>query len=117
MERKKMNRRRGPKWTLEANSVERSIRRGKDFVEIHIEELVLHGFPPGDRYRIADALQQELTHLLEARTLPACPQDIVAVNQINAGTIRLNSGANARVIGGKAAHALHQGISRLGEGR
>ena len=29
-------------------------------VELHIEELVLHGFPPRDRARIGDAVQAEL---------------------------------------------------------
>ena len=32
-------------------------------LNLHIEELVLHGFAPGDRYRIGEAVQQELTRL------------------------------------------------------
>jgi len=30
-------------------------------IQFHIEELVLHGFSPGDRHRIADALERQLT--------------------------------------------------------
>lgn len=33
-------------------------------VELHIEQLVLHGFAPSDRYRIGAAIQQELARLL-----------------------------------------------------
>jgi hypothetical protein len=35
-------------------------------IELEIEELVLHGFAPGDRHRIADALREELHRLLSA---------------------------------------------------
>ena len=39
-------------------------------IELHIEELVLHGFSPGDRYRIGEAVEQELTRLLADRGVP-----------------------------------------------
>ncbi|MEJ2009120.1 MAG: hypothetical protein P8Z30_13360 [Acidobacteriota bacterium] len=40
-------------------------------VEVHIEELVLHGFAPGDRHRIAVAVKQELSRLILAEGVPA----------------------------------------------
>ena len=44
-------------------------------VQLHIEELVLHGFAPADRYRIAAAVQLELTRLLaEHGVSPALQQ-------------------------------------------
>jgi hypothetical protein len=33
-------------------------------INLHIEELVLHGFAPGDRHRISEAVEQELTRLI-----------------------------------------------------
>ncbi len=30
-------------------------------IELHIEELVLHGFSPNDRHAIGEAVQRELT--------------------------------------------------------
>lgn len=39
-------------------------------IELHIEELVLHGFDPSDKYAIGDAVQRELARLL-AETPPA----------------------------------------------
>ena len=46
-------------------------------VRLHIEELVLEGFPPGDRHRIAEAVQAELARLFGTQgvpsTLPALP--------------------------------------------
>jgi hypothetical protein len=40
-------------------------------IEVHIEELILHGFEPINRWRIADALQQELRRLLGANGVPS----------------------------------------------
>ena len=42
-------------------------------LEIRIEELVLHGFAPRDRQRIATAIEFALTRLLVERGLPAVP--------------------------------------------
>ena len=39
-------------------------------IEIHIEELVLHGIQPGNRHQLAAAVQAELTNLLLQRGLP-----------------------------------------------
>jgi len=39
-------------------------------IELHIEELVLHGLSPGDRYRIGEAVEQELTRLLADQGVP-----------------------------------------------
>ncbi|MBD0326005.1 MAG: hypothetical protein ICV68_06225, partial [Pyrinomonadaceae bacterium] len=33
-------------------------------IELHIEELILHGFERRDRYAIADAFERELSRLL-----------------------------------------------------
>ena len=39
-------------------------------IDVHIEELVLHGFEPANRWLIADALEQELRGLLTAKGVP-----------------------------------------------
>jgi hypothetical protein len=39
----------------------RRVAHGPGEVEIHVEELVLIGFPPIDCHAVAEALQQELT--------------------------------------------------------
>lgn len=40
-------------------------------IELRIEELILHGFSPGDHHRIGAAVERELGHLLSERGLPA----------------------------------------------
>ena len=40
-------------------------------IDVHIEELVLHGFKPASRWQIAEALEQELRGLLTANGVPS----------------------------------------------
>ncbi len=40
-------------------------------VDLHIEELVLHGFSPGDRFRIGEAVELELTRLITEQGIPS----------------------------------------------
>ena len=41
------------------------------WIELHIEELVLHGFAPGDRHPIGDAVEHELIRLFAEQGLPS----------------------------------------------
>lgn len=40
-------------------------------IELHIDQLVLHGFPESQRQRIGEEMQRELHRLLAERGLPA----------------------------------------------
>lgn len=40
-------------------------------IEVHIEELILHGFESANRWQIGDALQDELRGLLLAKGIPS----------------------------------------------
>jgi hypothetical protein len=73
-------------------------------VEVHIEELVLHGFAADARWSIADGLQSELRGLLAERGVPAAWQ--TSPERIDAGSIRLtNPGSTGKAV----AAAIHQG--------
>jgi len=90
---------------------------GGDSVELRIEELVLHGFAPGDRYRIGDAVQRELARLLQAHVFPGTLQDQVALDRINTGTVRLNRDMRPEGIGCQTAHTILSGIGGMDKGR
>lgn len=73
-------------------------------IEVYIEELVLRGFPPNDRWRIGDALQGELRHLLETHEVPLSWRN--NTEKIDAGMIRLT---NPGQTGTQIAVAIHGG--------
>ena len=80
----------------------------KPDIELHIEELVLHGFSAHHRHTIADAVRAELAARLVNRGLGASEE--IAIDRLDAGTIALPRGAAAagRAIGG----ALHSTIGQ-----
>jgi hypothetical protein len=73
-------------------------------IEVHIEELVLHGFSPGTQRDVAEGLQNHLQTLLAQRGVPyawrANPE------RIDADRIRMNSQSNPTLAGAQIAGAV-----------
>jgi hypothetical protein len=81
-------------------------------IEVSIDELVLHGFAPGDRHRIRAAVERELGRLfLEHGAPPALaqPRDI---RMLDGGTVEVVPGAPGGAVGYEVARALYGGLSR-----
>ena len=90
-------------------------------VELYIDELVLDGFDPSERYRIGDALEAELRKLLLKGDLPAAVSSARQTNfeydSVDANPIQLESNPSSRSVGGEVAGALHGALrERLSEG-
>jgi hypothetical protein len=79
-------------------------------IELHIEELRLHGFAPSDRYRIANALQHELARLFAEQGTAVTLAGEGA--RLDAGAFQMAENSSARAIGSQIAHAVHAGITR-----
>lgn len=80
-------------------------------VQIHVEELVLHGFPPGDRHRIGDAMRQELMRLTSESCVPL-PTTTVEADAIDGGVIRLGQNRHADAVGTHVAQAVYRAMRR-----
>ena len=76
-------------------------------IDVHIEELVLHGFKPANRWLIADALEQELRGLLTAKGLPS--QWRSSPERIEGARISSSSLTKPRRAGVEIAGAAYQG--------
>jgi hypothetical protein len=76
-------------------------------IEVHIEELVLHGFDPRARWNVGDALESELRGLLAARGVPALWQ--MNPEKPDAGAIPLRKPAGT---GKQVAAAVYRGGDR-----
>lgn len=83
-------------------------------IELHIEELVLHGFAPGDRHRIAGALELELTRLLTEQGLPAALQGGGELERLDGGVITVRPGGRPEELGAQVARSVY-GRSEVGE--
>ena len=73
-------------------------------IEVHIEELVLQGFPRSARWQIADAIESELREQLAKDGIPAAWQS--SPRQLDASSVESNTHAG---LGAKLARAIHGG--------
>ena len=75
-------------------------------VELHIEELVLHGFSPSDRHAIGEAVQRELTRLFAEQGVHASLNRSFEVERVDGGAFNVRSGAKAGAIGTQVAQSV-----------
>ena len=80
-------------------------------LHVHIEELILHGFAPGDRARIADAVQSQLTRLFTEGGVPPALANGGAVDRMNAGAFHTATSAPPEATGARIAQTVY---GRLG---
>jgi hypothetical protein len=77
-------------------------------MELHIEELVLNGFTPGDRYVIGDAVEHELTHLLSEQGVPISLRLESATDEIRGATFNAAQNPKPRATGRQIAQAVYK---------
>jgi len=80
----------------------------KPNIELHIEELVLHGFSPHGRHAIADAVRDQLAARLAERGMNAAGAEDVSIERLDAGTIALPPGPAAA--GRALGNAIHSTV-------
>ena len=81
-------------------------------IELHIEELVLHGFAPGDRYRIGEAVERELTRLFAERGVPTSLTNGGEIVHQDGGEFNAPPGPKPEVIGIQVAQSVYRGVSK-----
>lgn len=84
-------------------------------INLHIEELVLHGFAPNDRYAIAEAVERELSRLLAADFAGDLPHALATNSgrpRVDAGSFPLGLGAKADYVGAQIAGTVHGGLRK-----
>jgi len=85
-------------------------------VELHIEELVLHGFAPGDRHRIGEAVGRELQRLLAERGAPPLLHRNAELALMDAGEFNVRPNPKLEIVGAQVAQAIYEGM-KGGTGR
>ena len=80
-------------------------------IELHIEELVLHGFAPGDRYRIADAVERELVRLFAEQGVPPSLAQNIESARMDGGAFNVAPGSKAGAIGTQIAQMVYGGLT------
>jgi hypothetical protein len=79
-------------------------------VELHIEELVLRGFAPGDRYCVGDAMERELARLLAERGTPPSLARGSGIERLDGGAFEVAHGSKSEAVGVQVAQAIYGGL-------
>ncbi len=80
-------------------------------VSLHIDELVLHGFPRTTRYAIGEATQAELGRLFHSG-LPDFAKNPRSADAIDGGAIHVTQATQPVAIGNLIANAVYGGRRR-----
>jgi hypothetical protein len=86
--------------------------RPQPSIELHIDELVLHGFAPGERYAISDAVERELARLLGAQSVPVWLRSENATDEMPGATFNTAQNTSPPAIGRQIAQAVYQGFGQ-----
>lgn len=81
-------------------------------LELHIDELILHGFAPSDRVDIRDAVQRELARLLTEQGVPRGLAQDGEISSLDGGSFDVAPGSRAESIGAQVAQAVYGGLER-----
>jgi hypothetical protein len=77
-------------------------------IEIHIKELVLHGFVPADRRPIAESIERELRTLLTNEDVANATS--LTVEQIAGGSFQLEINRRHQSAGTNIARTIYKGL-------
>jgi hypothetical protein len=79
----------------------------KPNIELHIDELVLHGFAPADRHAIGTAVEQALARLLTEGGVPARLTTSGTVSHLDGGAFEVGPRSSTDSIGAQVAQAVY----------
>jgi hypothetical protein len=80
-------------------------------LELRVEELVLRGFAPGDRYLIGEAVERELSRLFAARDATPHLVRAIETERLDGGAFDVPPGAGTEAIGVGIARAVYAGLA------
>jgi hypothetical protein len=80
-------------------------------VDLHIEELVLHGFPHPNRHMIAAIVEEELVRLFRDAGLPLSFTENAEVARLDGGAFEITPTMGINAIGTQVARAVYGGFS------
>ena len=82
----------------------------KSEINLHIEELVLHGFAPGDKLAISEAVERELARLISEQSGFPNLSENTSRDRVEGGNFRMADPAKPAAIGAQIAGAVLGGI-------
>ncbi len=77
-------------------------------LELHIEELVLHGFDHLDRAELGTVVEQALNQLFTERGVPPALKQGGSIDSLDGGRFTAQPDTGAHEVGGQIAQAIYR---------
>ena len=84
----------------------------KNSINLHIKELVLHSFEPGDQRRINIAVESELTRLLTEQNVPPGFAGGISLPAVKASAFQVTPHIKPAAIGQQVAQSVYAGLNK-----
>lgn len=85
-------------------------------INLHIDQLVLHGFDQIDRDQVGRTVQRELSRLIREQGLPASLNQTHTIGNLNAGKFRADTITDAKTgtnsVGTQVAQKIYRGMQK-----
>ncbi len=81
-------------------------------INLHIDQLTLHGFDRIDRNQVGSAVQRELSRLIREQGLPSSLSQTQTIANINAGEFKTGQSSGANSVGTQVAQKIFRGMMR-----
>lgn len=85
-------------------------------IELHIEELVIHGFAPNDHQQLAAAVEHELTRLLDEKGFGQALTDEMEIERLHGGAFRIRQDEPSTTTGQQLAGTIYKSINSISGG-
>jgi hypothetical protein len=86
--------------------------RTQPALNLHVDLLVLHGFPSADRLTIGRAVKLELTRLFADHGMPESLARLSDIEHLNGGSFAVKPGRQPAAVGVQIANAVYQTLTR-----
>lgn len=80
-------------------------------LEFNIEQLIFEGFSSRERFRISNAIQQQLTRIFRENGIPTSLKNNGNINRLNLQNIDVPSGQKPETIGQQVAQNLYSALN------
>ena len=81
-------------------------------IEVYIDEIILHGFSPHQRYDIAGAIETELKRLFTEQGMPAPLQKGGRTHTLNAGSFTMQQESKGETLGNNIAGSVYKSFGK-----
>jgi hypothetical protein len=90
---------------------ERSRNATRPSIELTIQELIVEGVEPAQRYPLGEAVRSELTRLLKDEGLSRQALIPSAPDKVDGGAISIQPGERGAAVGDRIARAIYSGLN------